>query len=59
VFTAIALGHKEVCGAIIGGSCGHYYNPWKQNWTVPLPNKPKPPVKPLPAPKVRYYIVAL
>ncbi|XP_065887574.1 sphingomyelin phosphodiesterase-like [Dysidea avara] len=50
VFTSIALGPKEVCGALIGDGCGHYYNPWTQNWTVTFPDKPKPPVQPLPVP---------
>ena len=59
MFTSIALGPKEVCGAIIGGSCGHYYNPWQQNWTVTLPDKPKPPVKPLPEPKVSVCTICL
>lgn len=53
VFTSIAFGPKEVCGFIIGDSCGDYYNPWKQNWTVSFSDKPKPPVKTLPTPNVR------
>ncbi|XP_065888775.1 sphingomyelin phosphodiesterase-like isoform X2 [Dysidea avara] len=51
VFTSIALGPKEICGVIVGDGCGHPYDPWKQNWTVSFPDKPKPPVEPLPPPK--------
>jgi len=43
VFTAVALGPEEICGILIGGGCGQYYDPWKQNWTVIFPDVPKPP----------------
>ena len=43
MFTKVALGPKEICGFLVGGDCGHYYNPWKQNWTVTFPNTVKPP----------------
>ena len=43
MFTAVALGPEEICGILIGGGCGQYYDPWKQNWTVIFPDVPKPP----------------
>jgi len=27
VFTAVALGSEEICGILIGGGCGHPYDP--------------------------------
>ena len=42
VFTTIALGAEEICGFLIGGDCGHFHDPWKQNWTVTFPDVPKP-----------------
>ena len=43
MFTTVALGPQEICGFLIGGGCGHFYDPWKQNWTVTFPDVPKPP----------------
>jgi sphingomyelin phosphodiesterase len=51
VFDEIALGPNELCGIVIGPSCGSPYDPYNQTWTVKLPSTPKPPVKPVPPPK--------
>ena len=39
---------SEICGVILGDSCGHVQNPL-YNWTLPLTPVPKPPVA-LPGP---------
>ncbi|XP_037078854.1 sphingomyelin phosphodiesterase-like [Pollicipes pollicipes] len=41
VFERIALSPEEVCGMVVGDVCAIPYNPW-HDWTVPLPNIPKP-----------------
>jgi len=57
VFTAIALGPKEICGIIVGDGCGKPYNPWEQVWTVTFPNVSKPSFpKEADVPKVSYLI---
>ena len=53
VFSKVALSPKEACGVLLGPPCGDGYNPWKQNWTVAVPED-KPPVTPIPLPKVAY-----
>ena len=48
----VGLSAREICGGIIiGPSCGHFYDPWHQNWSIAIPLN-KPPVKPVPLPKV-------
>ena len=56
MFTAIALGTEEICGFLIGPSCGHPYDPWKQNWTVTFPDVPKPSPNLPDVPKVSYQL---
>ena len=51
VFDMVALSAKELCGLILGKSCETDYNPWDQEWNVTIPGN-KPPVKPVPPPKV-------
>ena len=58
VFAQVALSPSEVCGILLGSSCGDPYNPWNQTWTVKLPPTPKPPVVPVPPPKVYSYVHA-
>lgn len=50
VFERIALSPEEVCGMVVGDVCAIPYNPW-HDWTVPLPNIPRPHV-PAPEPDV-------
>ena len=52
MFDMVALSAKELCGLILGKSCETDYNPWDQEWNVTIPGN-KPPVKPVPPPKVR------
>ena len=59
MFTAIALGPEEICGILIGGGCGHPYDPQKQNWTVTLSDKPKPPPHNQSVPKVSQLVIML
>lgn len=54
MFTTIALGPKEICGFLIGGGCGHPYDPWKQSWTVKFPDVPKPVLQQPGVPKVSH-----
>ena len=56
VFDQVALGPNEVCGILLGPSCGDPYNPWNQTWTVKLPPTPMPPLVPVPPPKVYTYM---
>ena len=51
VFAKTALSPKEVCGAIIGSSCGSEYDPFHQKWNITIPGN-KPPVYRVPAPIV-------
>ena len=51
MFGKVALGAKEICGYVVGGSCATDYNPWQQNWNVTIPGG-KPPVLPVPPPQV-------
>ncbi len=52
VLSEVALKPSEACGVLIGDGCGSPYNPLDQNWTVPLPAVPKPPVVPIQPPAV-------
>ena len=58
---SVALNPQEACSVLIGPSCATGYNPYDQPWNVTLPNVPKPPVTPVPPPKVRTccYTVAM
>lgn len=49
----ITLGRaKLACSILVGPTCGHSYDPWNQTvWTVDIPGN-KPPVVPIPDPKV-------
>ena len=58
VFDQVALSPSEVCVILLGPSCGNPYNPWNQTWTVKLPPTPRPPVVPVPPPKVYIYVHA-
>ena len=51
VFDRVFLSSDEICGELIGPTCGHV----KKDvfWNVSLPNTPKPPVQPIKPPKVR------
>ena len=51
MFTTVALGPEEVCGILVGGDCGHPYDPWTVNWTVTFPDVPKPSPNPPDIPK--------
>ena len=56
VFDQVALSPNEVCVILLGPSCGNPYSPWNQTWTVKLPPTPRPPVVPVPPPKVYTYM---
>lgn len=43
VFERVGLSSDEACNIVIGDSCGKGYDPWHQNWSVPIPGD-KPPV---------------
>ncbi|RWS11022.1 sphingomyelin phosphodiesterase-like protein, partial [Dinothrombium tinctorium] len=45
VISKVVVNPSEVCGIILGNSCAPVHNPL-HNWSVPLPNIPKPPVAP-------------
>ena len=47
----VGLSSSEVCGGYLGTNCGSSYDPWNQTWTISIPGN-KPPVKPVPPPKV-------
>ena len=51
VFDDVFLSPDEVCGRILGPTCAHARNP-DFFWNITLPGTKKPPVKPIPAPKV-------
>ncbi|KRX45026.1 Sphingomyelin phosphodiesterase [Trichinella murrelli] len=46
----LLLSPKQLCAVLIE-NCGEAYNPFKANWTVALPDVPKPPVQPRQQPK--------
>lgn len=52
VFDRVILSSDEICGTIIGPSCGHV----KKDvfWNITLPKTPKPPVRPIRPPKVSW-----
>ena len=54
VVERVALSPTEICGFILGSSCAHFYNPFKQEWNVTVPGN-KPPVIPVPPPKVWWF----
>ena len=56
VVDKVALKPSEACGILLGDGCGTPYDPYNQNWTVPLPIIPKPPINPIPAPAVCFLI---
>ena len=47
----MALSPDEACGVLLGDSCSQDYDPFKQQWNILIPGG-KPPVKPIPLPKV-------
>ncbi|XP_019855309.1 PREDICTED: sphingomyelin phosphodiesterase-like isoform X3 [Amphimedon queenslandica] len=51
VFDHTALSTREVCGTILDDKCGTTYDPFNQEWTVPVPGG-KPPLVPYQPPKV-------
>ncbi|GAB1600640.1 sphingomyelin phosphodiesterase-like [Argonauta hians] len=44
------LTSKEICSIVLNIQCTEKNDPYDQ-WNIHLPNKPKPPVKPIPVPK--------
>ncbi len=54
VFDEVALSPQEVCGLILGPSCGKVKDLYP-DWDITLPKVPKPPVHPIPLPKVSKY----
>ncbi len=52
VVDKVALKPSEACSILLGNGCGSSYDPFNQNWTVPLPNTPKPPPKAIQPPAV-------
>lgn len=53
VFDDYFLSSNEICGALLGPSCAKKPNP-DIFWNVTFPKTPKPPVRPIPPPKVRF-----
>ena len=51
VFAKLVLSNDEVCGLVIGDTCGTPYNPLG-DWNITFPSTPKPPVVPPQPPKV-------
>jgi len=51
VVDKVFLSPSEVCGSLLGPTCAHKRDP-SGFWNVTIPEK-KPPVKPIPPPKVR------
>ena len=51
VFDEVGLDPNEICGLILGPSCGKVRDLYP-DWNISLPNIPKPPVQPVPPPKV-------
>ena len=54
----VGLSQNEICGGYLGKSCGASYDPWNQTWSVVVPGN-KPPVKPIPLPKVSFKVVCI
>ena len=50
VVDKVLLSPTEVCGSLLGPSCAHIWHP-SGSWNVTIPEK-KPPIKPIPPPKV-------
>lgn len=50
VVDEVFLSPSEICGSLLGPSCAHVRDP-SEFWNVTIPDK-KPPVKPIPPPKV-------
>lgn len=56
VVYTISLGRaKQLCAILLGPTCEARYNPNNQTWDIPVPDN-KPPVKPIPEPKVRLLV---
>ena len=56
VFDEVGLRPGEVCGLILGPSCGKVRDLYP-DWNISLPSIPKPPVQPIPAPKVSKSVI--
>jgi hypothetical protein len=56
VFDEFFLSPDEVCGSLLGSSCAKRFNP-DIFWNVTIPKTPKPPVQPIPPPKVTFKIL--
>ena len=54
VFDDVGLEPKEACGLILGPSCAKVRDLYP-DWNITLPNVTKPPVHPIPPPKVSKY----
>ena len=52
MFAHVVLSPEEVCGILLGSSCGKPYDPRHQSWNVTFPATPKPPVAVLNPPPV-------
>ena len=52
MFDHTALTPREICGTILNDKCGIPYDPYHQNWSIPIPGG-KPPIKPYHPPTVR------
>ncbi|XP_074657493.1 sphingomyelin phosphodiesterase-like [Tubulanus polymorphus] len=50
VVSHLVFDADELCGLVVGDSCGKPYNPMDM-WNVSLPNIPKPPIRPPVPPK--------
>ena len=51
MFDHTALSTREICGTILSDKCGTKYDPFNQEWTIPVPGD-KPPLAPYQPPKV-------
>lgn len=54
VFDQVALSDREICGYLLGPTCDDPYDPYHQSWNISIPGN-KPPIVPIPDPKVREY----
>ena len=54
VFDDVGLEPKEACGLILGPSCSAVRDLYP-DWNITLPKVPKPPVLPVPSPKVSFF----
>ena len=54
VVDKVFLSPSEVCGTLLGPSCAHKRDP-SEFWNVTVPGN-KPPIKPIPPPKVSYFL---